>query len=203
MKVDLHVHSSERSQCARSSEEAQIGAAIAAGLDALVFTDHHRLVPVERLAALNHQYAPFQVWGGVEITAEGEDFLVLGLRHDALEASGWKYADLHRLVRREGGFIALAHPFRFHPDIRVDLKRYPVDAMEVHSNNIPLASEERIRALAAELDLPLLCNSDAHSSERIGGYYNLLDAVPAGEGEMLAMLRARRFVGKNGCGADL
>jgi histidinol phosphatase-like PHP family hydrolase len=65
MKIDLHVHCQERSACGKATEEAQVQAAIAAGLDAIVFTDHHRLMPLERLECLNQQYAPFRVFGGI------------------------------------------------------------------------------------------------------------------------------------------
>ena len=52
MKIDFHVHSSERSACGGASEESQIQAAIVAGLDAIVFTDHQRLVSEYRLSFL-------------------------------------------------------------------------------------------------------------------------------------------------------
>jgi len=45
MKIDLHVHTTERSLCADSSEQEQILTAIERGLDAIVITDHGRLVP--------------------------------------------------------------------------------------------------------------------------------------------------------------
>ena len=80
MKIDLHVHSSERSHCGKATEEIQIRATSAAGLDALAFTDHWRLVPLARLKLLNDQYAPFKIFGGIEVTADGEDFIVVGVR---------------------------------------------------------------------------------------------------------------------------
>lgn len=52
MKIDLHVHSSERSACGQAGEEEQIEAAMAAGLNALVFTDHGKS-PARRLSAAN------------------------------------------------------------------------------------------------------------------------------------------------------
>ncbi len=112
MKIDLHVHSKERSVCGRASEEEQIRAAIDAGLDAIVFTDHHRLISAERLQQLNEKYAPFRIFGGIEITLDGEDVLILGVQDPALESMNWSYPSLHAFVRARGGFIALAHPFR-------------------------------------------------------------------------------------------
>ncbi len=52
LRIDLHVHTQERSGCGKSPELAMIEAAIAAGLDAVVLTDHDRLAPPERLAEL-------------------------------------------------------------------------------------------------------------------------------------------------------
>ena len=67
MNIDLHVHASERSKCARSSEQELIREGIRIGLDALVFTDHNRLVPPERLVELNEEFAPFRIFGGIEM----------------------------------------------------------------------------------------------------------------------------------------
>ncbi|HSQ39581.1 MAG TPA: hypothetical protein VLM78_05425, partial [Anaerolineales bacterium] len=60
------------------------------GLDALVITDHALLVPAEHIQALNRQYAPFRIFGGIEITVqEEEDLLVLGVHDPLLESLRW------------------------------------------------------------------------------------------------------------------
>jgi predicted metal-dependent phosphoesterase TrpH len=193
MKIDLHVHTQERSSCGKAPEEAQVRAAIAAGLDAIVFTDHHRLAPLERLEALNQQYAPFRVFGGIEITAQGEDFLVLGLRHPVLESPDWSYPALYEFVRQQGGYIAMAHPFRYRANIELEIDRYIPDAIEVHSPNTPADQETRIREIASRLGMPVLCNSDAHSTERLGTYYIQLNDFPCDEKELIASLKSGRF----------
>jgi len=193
MKIDLHVHSKERSACGRASEEEQIRAAMAAGLDAIVFTDHHRLAPLERLKELNDRYAPFRIFGGIEITTNGEDVLVLGLHDAALESSKWAYSDLHAFVRDRAGFIVLAHPFRYHPQIAIEVDRFVPDALEVRSPNTPLAAEDRIREIASRLGIPVLCNSDAHSTDALGAHYNVLTSIPSDEREMIALLKSGRF----------
>ncbi len=194
MKIDLHVHSKERSSCGRASEEEQIRAAMAAGLDAIVFTDHHRLAPLGRLEKLNDRYAPFRIFSGIEITTNGEDVLVLGLDDAALENPKWTYPDLHAFVRERGGFIALAHPFRYHPDkITIELEQFVPDALEVCSIHTPLAAEARIREIALRLGIPVVCNSDAHSTDALGIHYNVLERFPSDEQEMIALLRSGRF----------
>ena len=193
MKIDLHVHCQERSSCGKASEEAQVQAAIAAGLDAIVFTDHHRLVPLERLEALNQQYAPFRIFGGIEISSQGEDFLVLGLRHPELESPDWSYPALYQFVRQHGGYIAMAHPFRYRANIELDIDQYIPDAIEARSPNTPADQEIHIREIAARLGMPVLFNSDAHTTERLGTYYLELNDCPCDEKVLIASLKSRRF----------
>ena len=196
IKIDLHVHAAEHSPCASALEEEQIIAAIDRGLDALVFTNHESLVPLERLAELNQMFAPFRIFGGVEITLlEGEDILVLGVRHPELEIRAhWTYPDLHTLVRAHQGWMAVAHPFRFAPNIRIDLERYPPDALEVCSSNTPLRAQPCIRDIAATLGIPTICNSDAHKTQTLGVAYNRLRGDPADEQELLELLRRGEFL---------
>jgi histidinol phosphatase-like PHP family hydrolase len=196
MRIDLHVHTIERSPCAESSEEEQILTAMDRGLDALVFTDHARLVPPEHVEALNREYVPFRIFGGIEITVqEKEDLLVLGVHDPLLESKKWTYPELHTFVRDRGGWIALAHPFRYHPDIAIDITQYPPDALESCSTNIVLPNQPRIREVAKQLGIPVVCNSDAHVTRSLGVGYNLLKEEPADEAALVRLLRAGAFIG--------
>lgn len=199
MKIDLHVHSSDRSACGKSTDEEQVQAAIAAGLDAIIFTDHHSFIPIEKLRDLNQQYAPFRIFRGIEITVDREDFLVLGVQEESLARDDWKYADLHHFVREHKGFIVLAHPFRYHPDLAVDCESYRPDAIEIFSLNTPVSEQERIQAQADAWGIPVVCNSDAHASEKMGSYYNILDETVTDEQGIFKQLRARNFRCSNGC----
>lgn len=196
MKIDLHVHSSERSGCATATDEAMIRAAIAAGLDGFFFTDHHRFIPPEKLLPLNQQFAPFRIFRGIEITCAGEDFLILGVPDPDLERDDWQYPDLHRFVRERNGFIVLAHPFRYRKIIAVDCENYRPDAIEIYSANTPVDERDHIHELAAKWNIPTLSNSDAHSTERLGSYFNILDETPSTESAILDLLRAGRFIHK-------
>lgn len=191
MKVDLHTHASERSGCSGSTEEEMIRAAIAFGLDGLAFTDHGRLVPEARLRELNRQYAPFRVFGGIEITVlEGEDILIYGVRDAALNRSGWRYPELHSFARAHGGAVVVAHPLRYKDHVNLDLKQFKPDALEVHSINVGACDEARIRAIAAEAQCHVICTSDAHWSGHAGMYHVRLQR-PVENGEDLADLIRR------------
>jgi len=193
VKVDLHVHAKERSFCATAGEEEMIRAAIQRGLDGLAFTDHGRLIPPQRVAELREKYAPFRVFTGIEIGVEGEDLLVLGLHDPLLETRPWTYPELYTFVRQRGGFLALAHPFRFHEAIAVDIEEYPPDAVEVGSVNMKGRWNGRIRALAERLGLGRLCNSDGHGTDDLGIYYNVLSGAPQNDEELVSVLRAGNY----------
>ena len=193
MKIDLHVHAKERSGCAGSSEIEQVRTAIEAGLDAIAFTDHGQLVPAARLDHLNEVGAPLQVLGGIEVTADGEDLLVLGVREPLIETRKWSYPELHSYVKEHGGFLAMAHPFRYHSEVELPLEQFPPDALEGYSNNTPPDAAARIIALAQRLDVPVLSNSDAHVTHTLGRHYNVLDRRPDDEGELFRMLRHGSF----------
>lgn len=188
-RVDLHVHSSEYSECARSTAAEQIAAAKKAGLHGIAFTDHHAQRAGCILACLNRENHPLRVYAGAEISADGEDWVVAGVLHRELSReTAWSYPELHRFVRKLGGWIMLAHPFRYANHIQVDLKRFRPDAIEYRSRNIAGHLEKRILALAADMGLPAMNDSDAHSADRIGEHGNLLPVLPANDQELLAVL---------------
>ena len=193
MKIDLHVHCKERSGCGKSSAEEQIIAAIESGLDAIVFTDHNLLMPEQDLRTFNAKYAPFRIFGGIEVTVADEHVIVLGVRERCIETRTWDYPQLHQFVRERGGFTALAHPFRYRDHIKMDLEAFPTDGIEVASNNTPDTEEGKIRRIAAKLKIPVLCNSDSHIRYTIGRHYNIVHRVPADEVELIHLLKAGRF----------
>ena len=174
-RIDFHVHTSERSNCALATQTEQIKAAIKSGLQAIAITDHFKLVPASELIRLNKIYAPFRILSGIEITANGEDWLVLGLNDEILETEKWDYPQLHQYVTSRGGILILAHPFRYRTTIGVDIFKNPPDAIELRSNNIRLDLVPKIKDLANLLNIPTLCNSDAHNTSYIGRFYNICD----------------------------
>jgi predicted metal-dependent phosphoesterase TrpH len=192
LKIDFHVHSTERSDCAVASETEQIQAAIRGGLDAIAFSDHDCLVDRRHLSELNRQYAPFRIFTAIEVTLASEHVLVIGIADPDLESCGWEYKDLQRFVRRRDGFIALAHPFRYQ-EISVDIKQFPPDAIEVFSPNTPLWAEKKIRQIAASVGCSLLSNSDSHTSLKIGKYYNVVEGEPQNDAELLQSLKKRTW----------
>lgn len=188
MKIDLHVHTAERSNCATVSEENQIKAAIRAGLDGIAITDHDKLVPRERLAVLNAQFAPFKIFTGIEVSSDDQHWIVLGVHDPALESLSWNYPDLLEFVHKRGGFIILAHPFRYHTIMPVNLDRYTPDGIEVESINTPARRKDDIRSLAARLGMVEIHNSDGHHTGGVGSYNNLLPRPARDDRELVEVL---------------
>jgi predicted metal-dependent phosphoesterase TrpH len=189
LKIDLHMHAKERSGCGRNTEEEMIAAAKAAGLDAIAFTDHDRLVGHEHLAELNRLHAPFRIFGGIEITISQYDHcIVLGLQSPELEGGRWAYENLHLFVRDHGGFLAIAHPFRFGEGFPFDLEALPPDAIEIHSIHTSAEHEERIREIATAVGAGLLCNSDAHAAEHVGLFWNEVEGEAETDEELVRLL---------------
>ncbi len=194
LRIDLHVHSSERSPCGQSPMAAMVEGAIIKHLDALIFTDHDRLTPRAQLQNFNQRYAPFRVYGGIEVTVGSEHVLVFGIHDPALESGDWNYQELHRFVRERNGFLALAHPYRYHEFIDLELEAYPPDAIEAYSWNTPRHAASHIIALARLLGITILANSDAHHVERLGIYYNILNSCLTDERAIIDALRSGDFL---------
>ena len=194
MRVDLHVHASERSGCSVSGEEEIIRAAIDFGLDGLAFTDHQVLVPAARLTELNAKFAPFRIFSGIEIhTIEEEDVLVIGVNDPRLEKRAWNYPALYEFVRDRAGFLAIAHPFRYREKVNIDFEDRVPDALEGASFNIRPERELLIRNLAEQLGCRLMCSSDAHFYDYVGLCRLVLDGNPASNEELVRMLRSGAY----------
>jgi len=196
MKIDLHVHSYERSGCAISSEKDQIEAAIAKGLDGIAFTDHNSQRSKRRINSLNEKYAPFKIFTGVEIDIENshEHLLVLGVSDmvDMCEHS-WTYPELHAFVRERNGYIAMAHPYRYENRVRSNIYDFVPDALEIQSNNTIPRNTPAIISLAKEIGTKTIAASDAHVADRVGTYYVELHNTVQTDEDLVRELRSGRY----------
>jgi PHP family Zn ribbon phosphoesterase len=122
-----------------------------------------------------------------------EDVVVLGLHDPELERDEWSYPALREYVGDRGGFIAVAHPFRYHEELLLDVQSAAPDGIECYSCSTPVEAQETILDISHELDIPVLSNSDAHRSELIGRWYNILSRDPSSEEELMEMLKAGEF----------
>lgn len=213
MKLDLHVHTAERSPCGTRTEQQQIEAAIAAGLDGIALTDHDRLAPRDQLQSLNQRYAPFKIFTGIEVTASTTNggtqagsvqagsmlhFVVIGLYDLRLESRDWYYPDLLAYTRAMGGFLFYAHPYRYSPHLIVDLEQHTPDGIEIESINTPVERRAEIQDVAERLGLALMRNSDGHHTDGVGRFYNTLPGTASSDTELVELLHALKLPRQNG-----
>ncbi len=194
--IDFHVHTSLLSGCASSTPEEQVQSAIGRGIDAMFITEHMRLFPQEKIDALNKKYAPFQIFQGIEVTVRGsswDDFVVLGVHDKAIEGENWTYKDLWKFVKARGGAIILAHPYRYSDKVEPGIYEYKPDAVEVLSSNIGSYKYEKRLALAKELGLPVVTNSDSHHVSTTGCYSNIFPDDSWSEEIILENLLSGKF----------
>ena len=196
MKIDLHVHTSEYSRCAISTEKEQIEAAIAKGLDGIAITDHANQRSPERLRQLNEKYAPFKIFTGVEVNPIDtfEDVLVIGVPDmHKMNTYNWHYPQLHEFVRERGGFIALPHPFRWDTEVRTPVHKYLPDAIEAKSVNIVKENTPQILTFAKTLGVPTIVTSDSHQKKHVGANYIVLHNHVQTDAELVRELQGGRY----------
>jgi histidinol phosphatase-like PHP family hydrolase len=196
MNIDFHIHSSNYSQCAVSSIDEQIKAAINEGLHVIFITEHATLFPQVEIDKLNIKYAPFKIYQGIEVTVldEGyEDFIVIGVHDIAIENKHFTYRELHHLVNKLGGALILAHPYRFSNILHPDLYLYPPTAVELLSSNVGEVDYDRRLALAKELGVPVVTNSDSHEQRKTGCFYNIFEDSCHTEALIIHALKANKF----------
>ena len=200
MKIDLHTHTRQRSSCSRLDEDFLVECSIRSGLGGIVFTDHECLPPKGTLKRLNDKYHPFRVFTGIEIcismddclTCSLQDFIVVGLDNPILESS-WSYDRLAEWVRKNGGWISWAHPFRYDKALPREIRDNPPDAMELYSNHIKAELAPRIRSVAEELGCQLVGVSDAHRVEDLGFSAVKLATPVVSDAELVRKLKKGAF----------
>ena len=159
--IDCHVHYKVHARDLQTNEEAMVQAAIAAGLDAIVFTEHHQRLLAERIAELNAKYGPFRVYSGIEVATDIGDVLVFG--GDKCWPKGTPFRDIQEEAGMEDWLLCLAHPLRKGRPLP-GLRPGEMNFIEVASRHTPedYLSQTKIRLKAAEVSARFLSNSDAH-----------------------------------------
>ena len=196
MLIDVHLHTSRYSSCGRASPEEMIEAAIGAGLQAVVLTEHHVLWPLSELNVLRRAYPEIRIFRGVEVTCGdgGADVVVLGVLDLEVARQDTQPHQVMRRLHEAGGIGILAHPFRLAPSIPGEFLLSPPDAYEVMSLNMP--SFARRRAATLEEVFPKarpLVASDAHQVAGLGAYAISLAQDVASEAELAAAIRDGSF----------
>jgi len=196
MLIDIHAHTSRYSSCAHATPEEMVEAAIGAGLQAIVFTEHHVAWPLRELRELRHSYLGIRILRGIEATSDQgrADILAIGVPDACIIEREMRPHALMRRIHEAGGVGVLAHPFRLAPHIPAEFLLEPPDAYELMSLNMP--SFARRRAATLEAALPSawpVAASDAHVALALGAYAIDTDQDVANEAELAAAIREGAF----------
>ena len=194
MLIDLHVHTTAYSGCARSDPHEMLERATEIGLDAIVITEHNVVWPEERIAALQKRYPAVKLFRGIEVTGQdSNDFLIYGVMDLGWFETGMPICRLVGEVHRRGGAITWAHPFRRQPGIPDGFLACPVDAMEMMSCNMLSYLDETPEGARREIGAWGIASSDAHHWTQLGCFASRFQHPPADEQELAAAIRSGAF----------
>ncbi len=209
MVVDMHVHTSVGSADSNLAPPRLLEAAREVGLDGLLIAEHDDPWASERLERFRQESGLF-VCSSREWETDFGHIIVLGLDRDVQGIERAK--ELRRLALAAGGFMILAHPFRFFPGpsnrlftrqynpsslTTAELAQHPVfelvDAIEV----LTYACTEKENQLAQEaarvLAKPGVAGSDAHTYTEVGRCVTIFQRAVGSEEELIEELRAGRY----------
>jgi len=188
---ETHLHTSQSSSCGISRGREYIERYLDLGYAGVIITDHFfrgncvadRSLPwnkwVDRFcrgyedAREEGARRGLDVFFGWEETFDDDDYLVYGLDRDWLlehpEVRRWTRREQIDEVRRYGGCVVQAHPFRQHYYIRcIRLSSGCVDAVEAaNSGNIEQSYDALAWVYAGKIKVPVTAGSDIHNAEDI------------------------------------
>jgi len=190
-KVETHSHTNQASACAISTGAELAYASKQYGYSAIVVTDHffngntavrgRHYSWDDKISLFMKGYEDAKAEGdkiglgvyfGFELASNGTEFLIYNYGEEKLRAYPEIVTDkieksLAR-IRKEGGFIIHAHPFRNDYYIQNPGKIFPdyIDAVEViNTHNRSKEMNRRALAYAEKYNLIKFCGSDTHSTD--------------------------------------
>ena len=187
---ETHLHTKEGSSCGVSRGSEYIKRYQDLGYTGIFITDHFyrgnsavsRKLPWEKWvqdfcrgyeeAREEGERRGLDVFFGWEETFDGDDYLVYGLDKNWLlehpDVKFWTRKEQFSKVRRNGGCVIQAHPFRQYYYIHcIHLSAGCVDAVEIANAGNERSFDALALAYAKKLMLPVTAGSDIHSSEDI------------------------------------
>jgi predicted metal-dependent phosphoesterase TrpH len=193
--IDLHCHTSASFDCL-ASPESQVRAAAKRGLTHLAITDHDRIEGA--LRARDAAPEGLTVIVGEEVKTADGDLIALFL--ERVVTPGRPARETVEEIRAQGGLVGIPHPFDKYrgsmlKDPRLEAIGAMVDWVEAHNARVVGGgSNERAAAFAAELGLPGVAASDAHSNLEVGVAYNVVTVDPSTPEGLLAALTSVELV---------
>jgi predicted metal-dependent phosphoesterase TrpH len=202
MRIDLHIHTSPRSACSHLGLEELLREAGRLKLDAICLTEHQAVWSAAEAAKLAAD-GGIKVFRGNEFTTNQGDILVFGFDEDIKELL--TIQQLHAEVKKTGGFMIAAHPFRGFKTFGIGQLQMTVeqacrrkmfefvDAIEIGNGKLADDENDMARKVAERLGLPGTGGSDAHRADEIGNWVTVFEKDIQTEQDLLKELRAGRY----------
>lgn len=207
--IDMHTHTLRGAYDSALPPDRLAELAGDVGLTGVAITEHDRHWDLHAWRTFRDQHSPLILQPGMEVTTELGHVLAFGLPGYPRRMD--RIADLRRYANEVGGFLAVAHPFRYWFDpvhftrrglppiemVPEVLAKQPVfeyvDAVEVL--NGACSERENLMALAVAnvLGKPGIGGSDCHSENGIGVACTAFERAPDTPEAFLAELHAGRF----------
>lgn len=215
MLIDLHTHTQPLSYDSFLHPDDLIERSRAAGLDAIVLSEHDFAWDPEAVRALAKRHN-YPVWAGIEINTEEGHALVYGLHeyiygmHRAHELAGH--------VANVDGVMIAAHPYRRQMPWRWDDEQEYLDALaraesndmyrfvaalEILNGRGSLKENNFAQRLATTMGMPGSGGTDSHQRSDIGKTATYFDAAISTERELIEAIRSGRFWAVDRTGGDL
>lgn len=202
--IDLHTHTRPLSHDSSVTPDELVEAAKRSGLDGVCVTEHDFFWDKGDAEALGQRHG-FLVIPGVEVNTEFGHILVFGLERFVFGMH--RLHELSELVRRAGGAMVFAHPYR--RQLPFELKRSGdwsdalaramanqahahVDAIEVYNGRGSGRENDFSREICSRAGLPSAAGSDTHQLSDIGTCATEFERVITGLADLIEELRAGR-----------
>ncbi len=185
MKYDLHVHT-HYSLCSILKPYTILKVARKLGLDGIAVTDHNTVKGGSEVSKANND-KNFEVIPGIEVSTDRGHVLGLYVNKEIKSRDFFTVSDE---IRKQGGMVILAHPFRLLPHLRsrvkgINIKKY-LDGIECYNARTSYFGNRNAIKLAERFSLAKTGGSDAHFSFEMGRCVTLF------QGDLFAAIKGRR-----------
>ncbi|MCC6381674.1 MAG: PHP domain-containing protein [Dehalococcoidia bacterium] len=205
MLIDLHAHTWPRSHDSVLNPDDLVTRAKAAGLDAIVFTEHDTVWDYKSIEELRARHS-FLVLAGVEISTDDGHILAFGI--DRYVFGMHRSRELASYCEKAEGALVAAHPYRRqmpwfsrndeeYESALEKASRNPayeyVQALEELNGRGSDKENEFSRRLRTMMDLPGTAGTDSHAISDVGKCATYFEKEIHDERELIAELKAGRY----------
>lgn len=199
MRIDIHVHTLPRSPCSTMTPEEAVRAAMGAGLEGVVFSEHDTLWTEDELAQLRRKFGEkLKIFAGVEVSCEEGHFICLGLEDDSGLYHYMPAGELIALAHGNAAVVIAAHPYRYSVEQGDTCYGLDIDGVEVDSSNTTAEGRRLALELAERTGVAAIESSDSHSTTTVGRYSTEFEGEAGSIRDLAESIRRRNRLIRSG-----